>query len=400
MAYLTLLSTEAEGHASQAAIRSFQRLAAHMRQAVSLGQVVEQRAATQAALLDALARRADGVILLDRSGAPSFLNDTARAVLAAGDGLAFAGGAFVTRRGPETRRLQQLIGDAIALVPPSESRPGGEMLVTRADGRRPYVVRVMPAPKTERFLSGLCVACVIHLHDLAAVRVPSASLLCAAFGLTEREAELAIELVRCAGLAGAAENAGMALNTARNHMQAIFARAAPPARPRRSSFSRGWPDRRGPHRTDLVLAASHVSCHDTPVVMARECGPPSWVLHTAWRFAIHLRSRAPLDDHLGGPQSRAMTPVGLHRPEGLPSPFALANPSRRPACRTGRMTRSPRHRPMPATALRRHRMKPNLVRAALLCLAVLLRPRRRWRPTIPSPASISSSRNIPAAPTA
>lgn len=222
MAYLTLLSTEAEGHASQAAIRSFQRLAAHMRQAVSLGQVVEQRAATQAALLDALARRADGVILLDRSGAPSFLNDTARAVLAAGDGLAFAGGAFVTRRGPETRRLQQLIGDAIALVPPSESRPGGEMLVTRADGRRPYVVRVMPAPKTERFLSGLCVACVIHLHDLAAVRVPSASLLCAAFGLTEREAELAIELVRCAGLAGAAENAGMALNTARNHMQAIF----------------------------------------------------------------------------------------------------------------------------------------------------------------------------------
>ena len=221
-ATLTLLSSEAEGHASPSAIRAFRRLAPHVEQALSLGQVVEQRAATQAALLDALARKADGVILLGRSGAPSFMNDAALAILAAGDGLAFSRGQFVTHRGPETRRLQWLIGDAIALAPPSESRPGGEMLVTRAGGRRPYVIRVMPAPKTERFHCGLGIACVIHIHDLAAVRVPSRVLLCAAFGLTEREADLAIELVRCASLADAAANARMALNTARNHLQSIF----------------------------------------------------------------------------------------------------------------------------------------------------------------------------------
>ena len=220
--WLALLSTEAEGHASEEAIRAFRRLAPHLSQAVSLGQIVEERAATQAALLDALAHRADGVILLDRSGAPSFMNDTARTILAAGDGLAFSHGQFVAQRGPETRRLRQLIGDAIRLAPPSESRPGGDMLVTRARGRRPYVVRVMPAPPTERFLSGLGVACAIHLHDLAAVRVPSMAVLAAAFGLSQREAELAIALVRCAGLAGAAANAGMALNTARNHLHSIF----------------------------------------------------------------------------------------------------------------------------------------------------------------------------------
>lgn len=217
-----LLSTEAEGQSSADAIAAFHRLASHIRSACSLGQIVEQRAVTQAALLDALSRRADGVILVSAAGVPVFMNDTARAILAAGDGLAFAQGEFLTRRGPETRRLRQLIGDAVALAPPSAGSPGGEMLVTRESGRRPYVLRVMPAPKMERFLSGACIAGVIHIHDLAAVRIPSKALLVAAFGLSEREADLAVELVRCAGLAEAAENAGMAFNTARRHLQGIF----------------------------------------------------------------------------------------------------------------------------------------------------------------------------------
>jgi PAS domain-containing protein len=221
-AWLTLLSSEAEGHASAAAIRSFRRLAPHIGQAISLGQIVDQRATTQAALLEALARRADGVILLDRTGAPGFMNEAARAILAAGDGLAFSHGEFVTRRGPETRRLRQLIGEAIALAPASEARAGGEMLVTRGGGARPYVLRAMRAPRMERFLAGVSIAGVIHLHDLAAVRVPAKALLIAAFGFSEREADLAVELVRCASLTGAAGNAGMALNTARNHLQGIF----------------------------------------------------------------------------------------------------------------------------------------------------------------------------------
>lgn len=221
-AWLSLLSTEAEGHASEAAIRAYRRLAPHVEQALSLGLVVQQRAATQAALLDALASKADGLILLGCSGAPSFMNDAALAILAAGDGLAFVAGAFVTRRANETRKLHRLIAASVAPTPPSESRPGGELLVTRASGRRPYVLRVMPAPPTERFLSGPGIACVIHLHDLAAIRLPSRSLLIAAFRLSGREADLAVELVRCANLAGAAAHAGMALNTARNHLQSVF----------------------------------------------------------------------------------------------------------------------------------------------------------------------------------
>lgn len=219
---MTVLKTERDGHATEAEVRSYRRLLPHIEQACALGQVLDYRAATQDVLLDALMQKADGVILLDRRGAPTFVNDSAKAILAAGDGLGYSNGTFVTARGPETRRLQQLIGAATALRPPSEGRHGGQMLVTRISGKRPYVLRIMPAPPMERFLTAHSIACVIHLHDLAALRPPSRAALLDVFGLTEREADLAVELMRCTGLDSAAANARMALNTARNHLQSIF----------------------------------------------------------------------------------------------------------------------------------------------------------------------------------
>lgn len=54
------------------------------------------------------------------------------------------------------------------------------------------------------------------------MNVPSKESLRTLFGMTEREADFVIELVRCAGLEGAAANAEMAINTARNHLQSIF----------------------------------------------------------------------------------------------------------------------------------------------------------------------------------
>jgi DNA-binding CsgD family transcriptional regulator len=219
---LAVLSTDAEGHACEDAIESMRRLAPHVEQALSLGYVTAHQATTRTVLLDALASKADGVVTLGKSGEVSFMNDAARAIVAANDGLSLSAKTFVASRGPETRRLQGMIYDALAASKDSTARPGGQMLVTRPSGRRPLVLRAMPAPPSERFLTGESIACVIHIHDLAAVCLPSRESLNAIFGLTEREADLVIELVRCADLTAAAANAGMALNTARNHLQAIF----------------------------------------------------------------------------------------------------------------------------------------------------------------------------------
>jgi DNA-binding NarL/FixJ family response regulator len=44
----------------------------------------------------------------------------------------------------------------------------------------------------------------------------------AILGLSEREADLGVALVRCPSLPQAAADCGMAFNTARNHLQSIF----------------------------------------------------------------------------------------------------------------------------------------------------------------------------------
>ncbi|RYE03182.1 MAG: hypothetical protein EOP61_05745 [Sphingomonadales bacterium] len=221
-AMLSLLSTEAEGHASEEAILFFRRLAPHVEQAFALGELIERTAATQDALIEALAARADGVILLDRAGRAVFVNDVARAILGAGDGLGFGADGLITRRGPETRRLRGMIADILGKPGSGSGRPGGQILVTRPSMRLPYVVRVLPAPLSERFLALHSIACVIHIHDLAVVRLPARHVLQATFGLTRRETDLAVELVRHTGLAAAGKAAGMAHNTARNHLQGIF----------------------------------------------------------------------------------------------------------------------------------------------------------------------------------
>ncbi|MEG3181066.1 helix-turn-helix transcriptional regulator [Sphingomonas sp. LT1P40] len=220
--YFTLLSTAAEGHATVETIAAFRRIAPFVEQACALGQVTELRAATQIALIEALSRRADGVVLLDRTGAPVFVNEAAAAIFAQDDGLAWNGGALAARRGPETRRLHGLIRSAALAMAGDGGPPGGVTLINRPSGLRPYLVRVMPTPASERFLSAHSIACVVHIHDLARIDVPLTATLTATFGLTAREADLAIALIQCASLHPAAARAGMALNTARNHLHSIF----------------------------------------------------------------------------------------------------------------------------------------------------------------------------------
>ena len=58
--------------------------------------------------------------------------------------------------------------------------------------------------------------------------------------------------------------------------------------------------------TRLWIALTHANLG----VMARECGPPSWVLRDGTRFERCFRRRRRSPCHLGGPHSRAMT-VGL-----------------------------------------------------------------------------------------
>ncbi|WP_439538276.1 helix-turn-helix transcriptional regulator [Sphingomonas sp.] len=192
--------------------------------AIVLLMIVERSAEVQPLLLQAMAARASGLILFDADGCPVFIDDGARAIFAARDGLCLNGTGFVTERGPETRRLQLMIARGLTgstqITPPVRRM---QMLVTRSSLCRPYLVRVLTIAQPRGHAPG-GIACAVHIHDLAAIHVPDRLLLREIFGLTRREVDLAIELVRAGGLAPAAAAAGMAHNTARNHLHGIFAK--------------------------------------------------------------------------------------------------------------------------------------------------------------------------------
>ncbi|UUX99572.1 helix-turn-helix transcriptional regulator [Sphingomonas sp. J315] len=177
----------------------------------------EQAAQVQSLLQQALAARVSGLILLDGVGNPSFVDDGARAILAARDGLRWECDGFAAVRGPETRRLCQMISCGLSRGPAAHPAMRMQMLVTRNSGCRPYLVRVIATSCGE-------VVCAVHIFDLGIVHLPDPVVLREVFGLTQREADLAIELVRAGGLASAAAAAGMAHNTARNHLHGIFAK--------------------------------------------------------------------------------------------------------------------------------------------------------------------------------
>lgn len=223
-ATLCMMRKERETDTLAARARVMRRLAPRIEQASALGYLLEREWATRAALLECLAAKADAVILLDLFGRPSFMNDAARRMLAAGDGLKLAGETLQAARRPEALALRRLVSQTLAGLGGDDARSGGRVLVSRVSRRKPYVVTVMPSPAREAFLAGHSIACVIHIQDLATPPSPQAADLGSVFGLTRRESELAADLARAAQLDVAAARCGMAVNTARNHLQSIFAK--------------------------------------------------------------------------------------------------------------------------------------------------------------------------------
>lgn len=216
---IAFLRSPRDGGHSDEALRSLRRLAPEIEQACALGFFIERQAATQSALLEAMSRKADGVILMGANGTITFENDAAARMLAADDGLLCVGAGLLTRRPPETRKLLHLIDHVLKA---DDERPsGGQMLVSRCSAKPPYVVRVMPPPPVECFLSSRNIACIVLVQDLARDSV-SGDTLRQLFGLSLREADLAAALVRRGCLQRAAADVAMATNTARNHLQSIF----------------------------------------------------------------------------------------------------------------------------------------------------------------------------------
>jgi DNA-binding CsgD family transcriptional regulator len=162
-------------------------------------------------------RRGELMVELDFAGRP--LEPGAKALAAHGDPLTVVRGRLVCRVAAEQPRLDAIIGAAVA----PEPVPGAVRLTRQSNGA-PFFLMVTPI-RGEAVDVMAPVAAIGVLIDPATKNLPDSSLLKRAqmaAGLTERETEIAGLISVGLSVSEIAQQAGIGLGTARNHLKAAM----------------------------------------------------------------------------------------------------------------------------------------------------------------------------------
>jgi DNA-binding CsgD family transcriptional regulator len=160
-----------------------------------------------------------GVVLVDRSGLPVWLNRRAHEVINGSNSLRLSSGGLAGHGPSDTRSLRKMIEGAVS------AGTQGLLAISRGTDLRPLLLIAFPlrpigsldAPN--QFARG-----VVFISDPDRADNPTVESLRRAFDLTHREAQIAIAIAHGHGLQAAADTMGVALTTARSQLQQAFAK--------------------------------------------------------------------------------------------------------------------------------------------------------------------------------
>ena len=119
----------------------------HLRRAVQLHQRFTELETRQRAAVDALNGWPLGIIVLDRRGRALLMNRSAGDLLNRRDGLTLTADGLEASQASETRRLRALIYGAMTARNRPGAHPGGVMLISRSNARRPLHLLAAPLPE-------------------------------------------------------------------------------------------------------------------------------------------------------------------------------------------------------------------------------------------------------------
>jgi len=156
---------------------------------------------------------AHGVVLVDSSGRPLWLNKRAQEMIEESDDLRLCPAPS------DTRSLRDFIGDIVL------SETHKILALNRGDGLKPLLLIAAPLRPPDTFENcNEATGGVVFISDPDRVDSPSVKSLREAFNLTYREAQMAIAIADGHGLQAAADAMGVALTTARTQLQQAFAK--------------------------------------------------------------------------------------------------------------------------------------------------------------------------------
>lgn len=220
--YLSLVRPpNAEPHQA-ADIALIRPLLPHLKRASELEQKLRQAAFLATTGLSALDFVDHAVLLLDATGALAHANAAAERLLAAEDGLRVEQGALCAANAGLTARLQKLLSDAGR--PAGAGAKAGAIRLPSRIAAPALTLLAVPFLREAHWTLPNAPRILVCISNPAQHSLPAPELIKGLFGLTDREAWLAAELLAGQKLTQIAASSGRSVNTLRTQMANLLAK--------------------------------------------------------------------------------------------------------------------------------------------------------------------------------
>jgi len=198
-------------------------LVPHVQRAVQLNKRLTEAEMARMASAEMLDRLRQASLLVDAACRVLFANRAGEEVLADRIGLhRCADGVLRANRQSESTALHKLVAGAAGRIANGEDGSGGRLRLSRGEERAPLTVLVIPLRAETNWLAPRHPAAMLFVTDPERNSNPTTASLRAGFGLTRREAALALEVLDGKGLKVAARRLGISPTTARTYLTAVF----------------------------------------------------------------------------------------------------------------------------------------------------------------------------------
>ncbi len=204
---------------TEAELGELERLTPSLERAILLHEKLARSQAEGHRSANLMEQLSFGVVVVDAATRVVTMNQQAKAILDAADGLHLEDGILVAARSFERTKLAQLLARC-AKQPRACS---GELLIGRPSKRLPYALLVTPLPFELNALVGTgSPAMMIIISDFDSRALIRAERLMELFGFTSAEARLAVAIAQGKDLRQIAAESRKALSTLRSQLASLF----------------------------------------------------------------------------------------------------------------------------------------------------------------------------------
>ncbi|MFV8818144.1 helix-turn-helix transcriptional regulator [Haliea sp. E17] len=165
-----------------------------------------------------------GVVVFSSEQEVMYLNPQAESMTFDNDGLGLHTSHLSAHISSENKRLRQLLRNAVESTrDPAVPLEGGDMLVTRPSGKRPYSVMVSPLTSSA-YCGGIYPAAIVILQDHEHASEAQLERMRALYDLTAAESRVAHLVMLGNSLENCAASLGHSVSTSRNLLKRVFAK--------------------------------------------------------------------------------------------------------------------------------------------------------------------------------